>query len=112
MATIMTGLPERRISSRIWYGRLCIEFNSNDDLSPAERRVIRLLLQGYNSGQIAALCFRSVKTISTQKGRAFKRLGVRNDATLLPALLLQGMVTVYTDLIRGHSLDDNSPNAE
>ncbi|EKA4602088.1 helix-turn-helix transcriptional regulator [Salmonella enterica] len=108
MATIITGLPERRISSRLWYGRLCIEFNSNGDLSPAERRVIRLLLQGYNSGQIAALCFRSVKTISTQKGRAFKRLGVRNDATLL----LQGMVTVYTDLNREHSLDDNSPDAE
>lgn len=95
MTTNLTGLPERRISSQIWYGRLCIEFNSDGGLSPAERRVIRLLLQGYNSRQIAALCLRSVKTISTQKGRAFKRLGVRNDATLLPALLLQGMVTVY-----------------
>ncbi|MBD6546778.1 hypothetical protein FMD04_18120, partial [Salmonella enterica subsp. enterica serovar Enteritidis] len=64
------------------------------------------LLQGYNCGQIAALCFRSVKTISAQKVLAFRRLGVRNDATLLPTLMLLGMVTLYTDLNRCHSRRD------
>ncbi len=76
MASALTAFPEDGDFSRIWYDRLCIEFNSDGGLSPAELRVIRLLLRGYNSGQIAALCFRSVKTISAQKGRAFRRLGV------------------------------------
>ncbi|YAW18099.1 helix-turn-helix transcriptional regulator [Salmonella enterica] len=86
MASALTAFPEDGDFGRIWYDRLCIEFNSDGGLSPAELRVIRLLLRGYNSGQIAALCFRSVKTISAQKGQAFRRLGVRNDATLLPTL--------------------------
>ncbi|EFQ9546620.1 LuxR family transcriptional regulator, partial [Salmonella enterica] len=44
--------------------------------------------------------------ISAQKGQAFRRLGVRNDATLLPTLMLLGMVTLYTDLNRVHSLEE------
>ncbi|ECC1695082.1 LuxR family transcriptional regulator [Salmonella enterica subsp. salamae] len=98
MAPSLTDIRESREINRIWYGSLCIEFNCDSGLSPAELRVISLLLEGYNSGQIAALCSRSVKTISAQKGRAFKRLGVSNDATLLSTLLLHGTVTVYTGL--------------
>ncbi|ECC1744151.1 helix-turn-helix transcriptional regulator [Salmonella enterica] len=95
MAAGLTDIREIREINRIWYGCLCIEFNRDSGLSPAELRVISLLLKGYKSGQIAALCSRSVKTISAQKGQAFKRLGVSNDATLLSALLLHGVVTVY-----------------
>ncbi|EAY0104285.1 helix-turn-helix transcriptional regulator [Salmonella enterica] len=95
MTSSLTDIQEKNGIDRIWYGGLCIEFNSDCGLSPAEFRVISLLLKGYNSGQIAALYSRSVKTISAQKGQAFKRLGVRNDATLLSTLLLHGMVTVY-----------------
>ncbi|EDM9064982.1 LuxR family transcriptional regulator [Salmonella enterica subsp. enterica serovar Give] len=95
MTSGLADIQEKNIIYRIWYGCLCIEFNSDCRLSPAEFRVMSLLLRGYNPGQIAALCSRSVKTISAQKGQAFKRLGVRNDATLLPTLLLHGMVTVY-----------------
>ncbi|EBK3418323.1 helix-turn-helix transcriptional regulator [Salmonella enterica subsp. enterica serovar Enteritidis] len=109
MASALTAFPEDGDFGRIWYDRFCIEFNSDGGLSPAELRVIRLLLRGYNSGQIAALCFRSVKTISAQKGQAFRRLGVRNDATLLPTLILLGMVTLYTDLNRVHSLEEDGP---
>ncbi len=72
MASALTAFPEDGDFSRIWYDRLCIEFNSDGGLSPAELRVIRLLLRGYNSGQIAALCFRSVKTISAQKWPGFQ----------------------------------------
>lgn len=109
MASALTVFPEDGDINRIWYDRFCIEFNSDGGLSPAELRVIRLLLQGYNCGQIAALCFRSVKTISAQKVLAFRRLGVRNDATLLPTLMLLGMVTLYTDLNRCHSLEEGGP---
>ncbi|HCL5280270.1 TPA: LuxR family transcriptional regulator [Salmonella enterica] len=87
---------ENGSGDRIWHGRLCIEFTADGGLSPAELRVIRLLLKGYTTGEIAGLCSRSIKTISAQKNSALRRLGVWNDATLLPALLLQGMVRLYT----------------
>ncbi|EAA9231897.1 helix-turn-helix transcriptional regulator [Salmonella enterica subsp. enterica serovar Give] len=90
------NIPESKKPDRIWYGNLCIKFNSDGGLTPAELRIIRLLLEGYKSGQIATRNFRSIKTISAQKGKAFKRLGVRNDATLLQTLLLRGIVSVYT----------------
>ncbi|EAU7965033.1 LuxR family transcriptional regulator, partial [Salmonella enterica] len=51
----------------------------------------------YNNSQIAVICSRSIKTISSQKCIAFKRLGIKNDATLLPALILHGMVKIHTD---------------
>ncbi|EIG0758706.1 LuxR family transcriptional regulator, partial [Salmonella enterica subsp. enterica serovar Bovismorbificans] len=51
MASALTAFPEDGDFGRIWYDRLCIEFNSDGGLSPAELRVIRLLLRGYNSGQ-------------------------------------------------------------
>ncbi len=47
MASALTAFPEDGDFSRIW-------------------------LRGYNSGQIAALCFRSVKTISAQKWPGFQ----------------------------------------
>lgn len=92
MAAGLTDTRESREINRIWYGRLYIEFNRDSGLSPAELRLISLLLKGYESGQIAALC----KTIFARKSQAFKRPGVSNDATLLSALLLHGVVTVYS----------------
>ncbi|EBX7128024.1 LuxR family transcriptional regulator, partial [Salmonella enterica subsp. enterica serovar Enteritidis] len=50
MASALTVFPEDGDINRIWYDRFCIEFNSDGGLSPAELRVIRLLLRGYNSG--------------------------------------------------------------
>lgn len=35
MASALTAFPEDGDFSRIWYDRLCIEFNSDGGLSPA-----------------------------------------------------------------------------
>lgn len=100
MAAGLTHMKEIKSINRILHGSLCIEFNRDCGISPAEFRVISLLLKGYNSSQIAGICSRSIKTISAQKRNAFKRMGVSNDATLLSTLLLHGMVTIYTDFNR------------
>lgn len=56
MASALTAFPEDGDFSRIWYDRLCIEFNSDGGLSPAELRVIRLScgLSGCCCGAITA----------------------------------------------------------
>jgi two-component system, NarL family, captular synthesis response regulator RcsB len=51
-------------------------------LSVREREVIRCYLDGMNISQIAEKFGRSVKTISTQKSTAFRKLGVTTDNAL------------------------------
>lgn len=51
-------------------------------LSPREHEVVRCCLQGLSVGQIAAKFSRSVKTVSTQKQSAYRKLGIRSDMDL------------------------------
>lgn len=82
----------------IWYDTLCLKFRNFGGLSPAEFRVIYLLLKGFNNEQIAVILSRSQKTISAQKCSAFKKLGIKNDATILAALLKLELVNIYYDV--------------
>jgi len=51
-------------------------------LSPREWEVIRQLLEGLTVGQIAARSGRSLKTISTQKSVAYRKLRISSDNEL------------------------------
>jgi DNA-binding NarL/FixJ family response regulator len=52
------------------------------DLSAREHEVLRCCLSGMSVSQIAEKFNRSIKTISTQKHNAFRKLGLRNDNEL------------------------------
>lgn len=60
----------------------CRLLTSCDALSRNEREVMRLLLDGLTVSQIALRRHRSVKTVSTQKVAALRKLGLRNDAEI------------------------------
>ncbi len=51
-------------------------------LSPREREVLRLVLQGCSTGEVARRFQRSASTISTQKKTAYQKLGIRSDGEL------------------------------
>lgn len=51
-------------------------------LSPNEREVLQLCLSGLSVSEIAQRRHRSIKTISTQKHAAFRKLGLRTDRDL------------------------------
>lgn len=51
-------------------------------LSPREMVVVRLLISGQSVSEIANRLNRSIKTVSTQKQTAFRKLGVQSDAEL------------------------------
>lgn len=55
---------------------------SQDQLSPRELEVIRLLSAGLTVGEIAAQLNRSKQTVSTQKVNAMRKLGLSSDAAL------------------------------
>jgi two-component system capsular synthesis response regulator RcsB len=52
-------------------------------LTNREYEAVRLISQGLTISEIARQTCRSVKTISTQKASAMKKLGVRNDIDLV-----------------------------
>ena len=54
-----------------------------ETLSMGERQVVEYLIQGMTPAEIAALTRRSIKTISTQKGIAMHKLGIRHYAQLI-----------------------------
>lgn len=60
------------------------------NLSPREREVIRCFLNGMTVGEIARKFDRSIKTISTQKFTAYRKLGVSSDNGLFKIARLLG----------------------
>ncbi|WP_248748662.1 response regulator transcription factor [Pseudomonas sp. MWU15-20650] len=56
--------------------------HSQEQLSPRELEVIRLLAGGLTVGEIAAHLHRSKQTVSAQKVSAMRKLGLSNDAAL------------------------------
>jgi DNA-binding NarL/FixJ family response regulator len=55
---------------------------SHLDLSPREQEVLRCLLDGMSVTEVAGKFARSVKTISTQKRAAYRKLGIHSDNEL------------------------------
>lgn len=53
-----------------------------EPLSRNEREVLHLLLDGLTMSEIALRRHRSIKTVSTQKSAALRKLGLRNDAEI------------------------------
>lgn len=51
-------------------------------LSRREREVLRLVLQGCSTGEVARRFQRSASTISTQKKAAYQKLGIHSDGEL------------------------------
>jgi Response regulator containing a CheY-like receiver domain and an HTH DNA-binding domain len=62
-----------------------LEQGNDPRLSPKETDVIQCLLRGMTVTQIAEKFDRSLKTISTQKSAAYRKLGIKNDNQLYTA---------------------------
>lgn len=60
----------------------CGEELEDASLSRSEREVLRLCLTGMSVSEIALRRHRSIKTVSTQKQAAFRKLGLRTDGDL------------------------------
>jgi DNA-binding NarL/FixJ family response regulator len=68
------------------------------DLSPTERKVMRLILQGRPLKYIAHELSVSPKTVSTYKSRIMAKLNIDNNTELLiQGMLLFGVGGIYLD---------------
>lgn len=68
------------------------------DLSPTERKVMRLILQGRPLTYIAKELSVSPKTVSTYKSRIMAKLNIDNNTELvIQGVLMFGMGGIYMD---------------
>jgi DNA-binding NarL/FixJ family response regulator len=68
------------------------------DLSPTERKVMRLILQGRPLTYIAKELSISPKTVSTYKSRIMAKLNIDNNTELvIQGMLMFGMGGIYMD---------------
>ncbi|KAF1004498.1 MAG: Transcriptional regulatory protein RcsB [Pseudomonas sp.] len=58
-------------------------FGDDGQLTTRESEIVRLFGEGLTITEIAERSHRSVQTISTQKARAMKKLGIKRDADLI-----------------------------
>ena len=69
-------------------------------LSPNERKVMKLILQGKHLTDIAKELSVSAKTVSTYKSRIMAKLGVENNTELvIQGMFTFGMGGIYMDKI-------------
>jgi two-component system capsular synthesis response regulator RcsB len=80
--TVMAAYQGRSLSNMRIIATPCSDSTGSRSLSWREVEVVRLCASGMSITDIARRCRRSVKTISTQKHSAMKKLGIKNDAEL------------------------------
>ena len=63
-----------------------------DDLSPREREVMRLVVEGKSSKEIASMLNLSVKTVETYRSRVLQKLDVDGTVALVKLAIRHGIV--------------------
>ncbi|MEQ5840161.1 response regulator [Paraburkholderia acidicola] len=87
--------------------------NSDDNaaeamLSTRELEVVRLLVSGMTPTEIAGLLNRSIKTISTQKKAAMRKLGLAHDAQLFQYAQRSGLLNLSPHMHMSEIIDDQT----
>jgi DNA-binding NarL/FixJ family response regulator len=63
-------------------------------LSPREREVLQLVVEGQSSAEIARTLFLSPKTVETYRSRLMKKLGIKDLPTLVKFAIQHGMTSL------------------
>jgi RNA polymerase sigma factor (sigma-70 family) len=63
-------------------------------LSPREREIIQLVVEGKSSAEIADLIYLSPKTIETYRSRLMQKLGVKNVVDLIKFAIGAGLIPI------------------
>ena len=86
------------------YGLFLKDYESQEELSPQELKVLRFVADGLTSQQIAGNMFVSVNTVEFHRRRIMRKLGVANMAELIKKAIekyvktFQDVAYNYTDL--------------
>jgi DNA-binding NarL/FixJ family response regulator len=87
-------ISETVIDDYVKGGQTTLETNPIECLSPREREILQLVLEGKSSVQIAQTLFLSVKSVETYRSRVRKKLGVKNLLDLLKFAVKYNLTTL------------------
>lgn len=65
-----------------------------DTLSPREREILKLVLEGKSSAEIGKLLFLSAKTVDTYRSRMMRKLGVSDLQGLVKFAIQHGLISI------------------
>jgi len=74
------------------YGLFLKDYESQEELSPQELKVLRFVADGLTSQQIAGNMFVSVNTVEFHRRRIMRKLGVANMAELIKKAIEKGFI--------------------
>lgn len=73
--------------------RVGSESSSLEQLTPRQREILQLLVEGRTTKEIAKLLYISVKTVETHRAQLMERLGIHDVAGLVRYAIRMGLVT-------------------
>ena len=73
------------------------DFFRDNPLTNNEMRILRLIIEGKSSKEIANMFHRSIRTVEVHRARIMKKLGVNNLIDLVKRVVLMGLVDITND---------------
>jgi len=71
-----------------------IEHIEQEELTPREREIVKLIAEGHTNQQIAALLHRSVKTIESHRANILRKLGVHDSTGLVKYAVRKKLIEI------------------
>lgn len=70
------------------------EHAEQEELTPREREIVKLIAEGYTNQQIASLLHRSVKTIESHRSNILRKLGVHDSTALVKYAVRKKLIEI------------------
>jgi FixJ family two-component response regulator len=74
-----------------------VDFFRDNPLTNNELRILRLVIEGKSSKEIANMLHRSIRTVEVHRARIMKKLEVNNLIDLVKRVVLMGLVDITSD---------------
>jgi len=71
-----------------------IEHIEQEELTPREREIVKLIAEGHTNQQIAALLHRSVKTIESHRANILRKLGIHDSTGLVKYAVRKKLIEI------------------
>jgi len=71
-----------------------VENASQEELTPREREIVKLIAEGYTNQQIADLLHRSVKTIESHRSNILRKLGIHDSIELVKYAVRKKLIEI------------------
>jgi len=71
-----------------------VEDTGQEELTPREREIVKLIAEGYTNQQIADLLHRSVKTIESHRSNILRKLGIHDSIELVKYAVRKKLIEI------------------